>query len=306
MSKDTVPIHGDSADQDRNLSRFRSKLLLSGPSELLGADLCYTGTSSSFGGYHDLESGFNNSTSRSGGELFEGVADDKQHTAPSGIMAIGRSVPSPPNSSASSSSTEGHGDEESERNTKGIGEVAKADDEDNGSQKSKNLMKARKKGEKRAREPRFAFMTKSEVDHLEDGYRWRKYGQKAVKNSAYPRSYYRCTTPKCTVKKRVERSHQDPSIVITTYEGQHTHYIPTTVRGSSHVLSPCHSTATLCSELLLHRRHLASQFNVQFSGGSRVNSPSASSFYATQQTQRPPDCGLLQDVVHFVAPHPKP
>lgn len=32
-------------------------------------------------------------------------------------------------------------------------------------------------------------MTKSEVDHLEDGYRWRKYGQKAVKNSPYPRYY---------------------------------------------------------------------------------------------------------------------
>jgi hypothetical protein len=47
------------------------------------------------------------------------------------------------------------------------------------------------KGEKRARQPRFAFMTKSEVDHLEDGYRWRKYGQKAVKNSPYPR--YVCT-----------------------------------------------------------------------------------------------------------------
>ena len=43
------------------------------------------------------------------------------------------------------------------------------------------------KGEKRPRQPRFAFMTKSEVDHLEDGYRWRKYGQKAVKNSPYPR-----------------------------------------------------------------------------------------------------------------------
>lgn len=40
---------------------------------------------------------------------------------------------------------------------------------------------------KREREPRFAFMTKSEVDHLEDGYRWRKYGQKAVKNSPFPR-----------------------------------------------------------------------------------------------------------------------
>lgn len=48
--------------------------------------------------------------------------------------------------------------------------------------------KARKKGQKRIRQPRFAFMTKSEVDHLEDGYRWRKYGQKAVKNSPFPRS----------------------------------------------------------------------------------------------------------------------
>ena len=38
------------------------------------------------------------------------------------------------------------------------------------------------------------------------------------------RSYYRCTNSKCTVKKRVERSHEDPTIVITTYEGQHCHH----------------------------------------------------------------------------------
>ncbi|KAK3146020.1 hypothetical protein QOZ80_3BG0260490 [Eleusine coracana subsp. coracana] len=81
-----------------------------------------------------------------------------------------------------------------------------------------------KKGPKRARQPRFAFMTKSDIDHLEDGYRWRKYGQKAVKNSPFPRSYYRCTNSKCTVKKRVERSSDDPSVVITTYEGQHCHH----------------------------------------------------------------------------------
>ncbi|KAL5221019.1 hypothetical protein ABZP36_025732 [Zizania latifolia] len=93
------------------------------------------------------------------------------------------------------------------------------------------------KGEKRQRQPRFAFMTKSEVDHLEDGYRWRKYGQKAVKNSPYPRSYYRCTTQKCPVKKRVERSYQDPAVVITTYEGKHTHPIPATLRGSTHLLA---------------------------------------------------------------------
>jgi len=50
--------------------------------------------------------------------------------------------------------------------------------------------KGKGKGEKRPRQPRFAFMTKSEVDHLEDGYRWRKYGQKAVKNSPFPRYVY--------------------------------------------------------------------------------------------------------------------
>ncbi|KAL1551113.1 WRKY transcription factor [Salvia divinorum] len=84
--------------------------------------------------------------------------------------------------------------------------------------------KTKKKGQKRIRQPRFAFVTKSEVDHLEDGYRWRKYGQKAVKNSPFPRSYYRCTNSKCMVKKRIERSFEDPSVVITTYEGQHSHY----------------------------------------------------------------------------------
>lgn len=40
---------------------------------------------------------------------------------------------------------------------------------------------------KKATRPRFAFQTRSADDILDDGYRWRKYGQKAVKNSLYPR-----------------------------------------------------------------------------------------------------------------------
>ncbi|KAG2238583.1 hypothetical protein Bca52824_092166 [Brassica carinata] len=40
----------------------------------------------------------------------------------------------------------------------------------------------------------------------DDGYNWRKYGQKLVKGSEYPRSYYKCTHPNCEVKKKVERS----------------------------------------------------------------------------------------------------
>ncbi|PHU18319.1 putative WRKY transcription factor 23 [Capsicum chinense] len=97
--------------------------------------------------------------------------------------------------------------------------------------KYKKQLKAKRKNQKGKREPRFAFMTKSEIDHLDDGYKWRKYGQKAVKNSPFPRSYYRCTTTSCGVKKRVERSIQDTSIVVTTYEGTHTHPCPVMPRG---------------------------------------------------------------------------
>ncbi|KAJ0589798.1 putative transcription factor WRKY family [Helianthus annuus] len=79
------------------------------------------------------------------------------------------------------------------------------------------------KKKKKEKEARFAFMTRTEIDHLDDGYRWRKYGQKAVKNSHFPRSYYRCTSASCNVKKRVERCMGDSSYVITTYEGQHNH-----------------------------------------------------------------------------------
>ncbi|KAM7260839.1 hypothetical protein ACFE04_026314 [Oxalis oulophora] len=65
---------------------------------------------------------------------------------------------------------------------------------------------------KKVTKPRFAFQTRSVDDILDDGYRWRKYGQKSVKNSVYP-----------SVKKQVQRLSKDTSIVVTTYEGIHNH-----------------------------------------------------------------------------------
>ncbi|XP_030547984.2 probable WRKY transcription factor 24 [Rhodamnia argentea] len=76
---------------------------------------------------------------------------------------------------------------------------------------------------RRPTQPRIAFQTRSADDILDDGYRWRKYGQKAVKNSVHPRSYYRCTHHTCNVKKQVQRLAKDTSIVVTTYEGIHNH-----------------------------------------------------------------------------------
>ncbi|KAH6791993.1 hypothetical protein C2S52_002470 [Perilla frutescens var. hirtella] len=75
-------------------------------------------------------------------------------------------------------------------------------------------------------ESKIVVQTRSEVDLLDDGYKWRKYGQKVVKGNPYPRSYYRCTYAGCNVRKHVERSSADPKAVITTYEGKHDHEIP--------------------------------------------------------------------------------
>lgn len=59
----------------------------------------------------------------------------------------------------------------------------------------------------------------------EDGYNWRKYGQKQVKGSEYPRSYYKCTHPNCHVKKKVERS-LDGQITEIIYKSAHNHGKP--------------------------------------------------------------------------------
>ncbi|KAJ1443648.1 WRKY domain [Sesbania bispinosa] len=47
--------------------------------------------------------------------------------------------------------------------------------------------KSKVKIRRKLREPRFCFQTRSDVDVLDDGYKWRKYGQKVVKNSLHPR-----------------------------------------------------------------------------------------------------------------------
>lgn len=58
-----------------------------------------------------------------------------------------------------------------------------------------------------------------------DGHSWRKYGQKQVKGSEYPRSYYKCTYPNCPMKKKVEKT-LDGQIAEIVYKGEHNHTKP--------------------------------------------------------------------------------
>ncbi|PPD73543.1 hypothetical protein GOBAR_DD29516 [Gossypium barbadense] len=52
-----------------------------------------------------------------------------------------------------------------------------------------------------------------------DSWAWRKYGQKPIKGSPYPRGYYRCSSSKgCPARKQVERSRVNPTITAVKHE----------------------------------------------------------------------------------------
>ncbi|XP_074296631.1 putative WRKY transcription factor 65 [Silene latifolia] len=70
--------------------------------------------------------------------------------------------------------------------------------------------------------------SKTEAYPPSDSWAWRKYGQKPIKGSPYPRGYYRCSSSKgCPARKQVERSRMDPTVLVITYASEHNHLIPT-------------------------------------------------------------------------------
>ncbi|KAJ0965369.1 hypothetical protein J5N97_026507 [Dioscorea zingiberensis] len=93
---------------------------------------------------------------------------------------------------------------------------------------SEGCHSASKKGkEKMRRMVRVPAVSMKMADIPSDEFSWRKYGQKPIKGSPYPRGYYKCSSARgCPARKHVERAVDEPGMLIVTYEGEHKHGLP--------------------------------------------------------------------------------
>ncbi|NP_001352740.1 WRKY transcription factor 80 [Solanum lycopersicum] len=105
------------------------------------------------------------------------------------------------------------------------GQIEEVDQPNSGSElKKKKKEKQDRRGCYKRRKTSGSWMRESAT--MNDGCAWRKYGQKKILNSKYPRCYYRCThkyDQECRATKQVQIIQENPIIMYhTTYFGNHT------------------------------------------------------------------------------------
>ncbi|KAF9673138.1 hypothetical protein SADUNF_Sadunf11G0117400 [Salix dunnii] len=110
-----------------------------------------------------------------------------------------------------------------------------------------------------------------------DLWAWRKYGQKPIKGSPYPRGYYRCSSSKgCSARKQVERSRNDPKMLVITYTSEHNHPWPTqrnALAGSTRSQPTKNSAASKGSSSGAQAQNTASTKEDQKDGSNDTLSP---------------------------------
>ncbi|KAL6846386.1 hypothetical protein ACP4OV_023834 [Aristida adscensionis] len=75
------------------------------------------------------------------------------------------------------------------------------------------------------RQPSRAIRVRGTDYSLDDGYSWRKYGQKEILGAKHPRAYYRCLhrhSQGCQATKQLQRTDHDPDLSDVVYHGVHT------------------------------------------------------------------------------------
>uniref|UniRef100_M1DN19 WRKY transcription factor 27 n=1 Tax=Solanum tuberosum TaxID=4113 RepID=M1DN19_SOLTU len=62
----------------------------------------------------------------------------------------------------------------------------------------------------------------------DDKWAWRKYGQKSIKGSPFPRNYFKCSTSgSCKATKIIEKSPKNENYFLVSYSDEHNHDPPT-------------------------------------------------------------------------------
>ncbi|KAG5616324.1 hypothetical protein H5410_016148 [Solanum commersonii] len=103
-------------------------------------------------------------------------------------------------------------------------QIEEVDQPNSGSGLKMKKEKQDRRGCYKRRKTSGSWMRESET--MNDGCAWRKYGQKKILNSKYPRCYYRCThkyDQECRATKQVQIIQENPiKMYQTTYFGNHT------------------------------------------------------------------------------------
>ena len=112
------------------------------------------------------------------------------------------------------------------------------------------------------------------------------------------RSYYKCTSTGCPVRKHVERASHDTRAVITTYEGKHNHDVPA-ARGSSNYNANKPAPDNNTNNLAMPVRPLALPTHSNNNPLSYSNSLPNSKLQTTSATQSPYTLQMLQSPGSF-------
>ncbi|KAJ4978185.1 hypothetical protein NE237_008965 [Protea cynaroides] len=96
--------------------------------------------------------------------------------------------------------------------------------EDSGEKRKKQVSTDHRRGGYKRRKMLETYISTTSKP-IEDGYSWRKYGQKEILNAKFPRSYFRCThrhDQGCLATKQVQKTEDETPMYRTTYIGHHT------------------------------------------------------------------------------------
>nr|XP_023899975.1 probable WRKY transcription factor 53 [Quercus suber]POE51203.1 putative wrky transcription factor 41 [Quercus suber] len=128
---------------------------------------------------------------------------------------------------------------------------------------------------------------------LDDGFSWRKYGQKDILGAKYPRGYYRCThrnVQGCLATKQVQRSDEDPNVFEITYRGRHTcaqasatHTVPAPASPEKHEPINSVNPAQLLSHQPQQTQQLSQEMLLNFREALKVQTENLDTAHHYQQ-----------------------